>query len=104
MTTATARERVARARAVAAARLDGTGHRRNAEVPGAWLHGIGGGHRLPRRATTQLDRALEQGRITMRGYDRVLRLGWTLADLAERAEPGADEIGRAIGLRMAVAA
>ncbi len=104
VTTAIARARVAQARAVAAERLDGTGHRRNADVPGAWLRGIAGGHRLPRRATTALDRALEQGSVTMRGYDRVLRVAWTLADLAGRGEPGVDEVGRAIGLRMAVAA
>jgi len=51
-----------------------------------------------------LDTALERGRLTMRGYDRALRLAWTIADLSDRSEPGPDEVGRAIGLRMAVAA
>jgi len=104
MTTAEAKERVARARAIAASRLAGTGHRLNAEVPGAWLRGIGGGHRLSRKTTAALDDALEHGRITMRGYDRVLRVAWSVADLAGRDEPGPDEVGRAIGLRMAVGA
>jgi len=104
ITTAAARERVAGARQRAQTRLEGSGFRRNAEVPGPWLRGISGGRRLPRRTTAVLDDALERGRLTMRGYDRVLRVAWTIADLAERPEPGPDEVGRAIGLRMAVAA
>jgi magnesium chelatase family protein len=38
----------------------------------------------------------------MRGYDRVLRLGWTLADLDGATTPGADHIGRALYLRRAM--
>jgi magnesium chelatase family protein len=46
-----------------------------------------------------LDRALERGVLTLRGYDRVLRVAWTMADLAELDRPGVDEVGRALHLR-----
>jgi magnesium chelatase family protein len=39
----------------------------------------------------------------MRGYDRVLRVGWTLADLDGANQPTADHIGRALYLRKAMA-
>ena len=38
---------------------------------------------------------------TARGYDRVLRLAWTLADLSRRDTPHADDIGQALSLRQA---
>ncbi len=43
--------------------------------------------------TAGLDRALERGSITMRGYDRVLRIAWTLADLDDADRPGEDQVG-----------
>jgi magnesium chelatase family protein len=52
--------------------------------------------------TASIDRALERGGITMRGYDRVLRVGWTLADLDGATSPTADHIGRALYLRKAL--
>jgi magnesium chelatase family protein len=39
----------------------------------------------------------------MRGYDRTLRLAWTLADLDGVDRPGLDQIGRALYLRKAAA-
>jgi magnesium chelatase family protein len=42
--------------------------------------------------------------LTARGYDRVLRLAWTLADLALREVPEADDIGLALNLRQAAVA
>jgi len=99
--TATARGRVERARAVAAERLAATPWRLNGEVPGTWLRSPSG---VPERgATTVLDRALERGAITMRGYDRVLRMAWTLSDLDESERPDAGHIGRALLLRRAAA-
>ena len=71
-TSAAARQRVERARATAAERLAPTPWRLNAEVPGSWLRAPG--RRLPVPVTAGLDRALERGGITMRGYDRVLRV------------------------------
>ena len=42
--------------------------------------------------------------LTARGYDRVLRLAWTLADLACRDAPDDNDIGQALGLRQAASA
>lgn len=95
--TAQARERVERARAATADRLAGTPWATNAELPGSWLRsGVGA---PARGSAAPLDRALERGTISMRGYDRVLRLAWTLADLDDVTRPGADQIGRALYLR-----
>ena len=96
-TTAHARLRVAAARERAAQRWRGTPWRRNADVPGTWLRQ--GALRLPSDTRSPLDRALERGLLTLRGYDRVLRVAWTMADLAESDGPGVDEIGRALHLR-----
>ena len=100
MTSADARARVVDARARAAARLADTPWTLNSHVPGAWLRGPQA--RLPVATTASIDRALERGGITMRGYDRVLRVGWTLADLDNVPTPTAEHIGRALYLRKAI--
>ncbi|MEO7349193.1 MAG: ATP-binding protein, partial [Terrimesophilobacter sp.] len=100
LTSATARERVIAARACAAHRLAGTPWTVNSEVPGYWLRSPHA--RLSSVVTASIDRALERGGITMRGYDRVLRVGWTLADLDSADTPSADHIGRALYLRKAL--
>ena len=97
---AAARERVQAARARAAHRLAGKPWRLNAHAPGTWLRGEG----APAPGSTAgIDRALERGALTMRGYDRTLRLAWTLADLDGVDRPGLDQIGRALYLRKAAA-
>jgi magnesium chelatase family protein len=88
--------RVATARGAQRERLTGTPWGVNAEVPGPWLRGA---LRLSPLVTTDLDRALDRGRLSIRGYDRVLKVAWTLADLAGVAAPGRDEVGRALLLR-----
>ena len=55
---------------------------------------------MPRRSLVLAERALEQGALSVRGFDRVLRVGWTLADLAGRTVPGDDEIAEALGMRL----
>jgi magnesium chelatase family protein len=95
------RRRVEGAREAAAVRLTGTPWRRNADVSGTWLRA--GARRLGPVAIGPLDRALERGAITMRGYDRALRLAWTLADL-DGGAPSADHIGRALFLRRGISA
>ena len=89
--------RVAEARAVQAERWAGCSWQLNSHVPGAFLRR--GTRRLGRSATTDIDRALDRGQLTLRGYDRVLRLGWTVADLAGRAGPSRDDLGTALTLR-----
>ena len=71
-------------------------------MPGSWLRSPAG---VPLKgATAMLDRALERGGITMRGYDRVLRLAWTIADLDGVDRPGEEQVGRALLLRQAAGA
>jgi magnesium chelatase family protein len=72
----------------------------NSQVSGRVLRGE---LRLKPQVTRILDHSLERGVLTARGYDRVLRLAWTLADLADRDLPDADHIGQALGLRQAAA-
>ncbi|MBK0420071.1 YifB family Mg chelatase-like AAA ATPase [Leucobacter sp. CSA1] len=91
------RERVTLARDRAAARLTGTPWRVNGELPGTWLRGSAA--RLPRGDTAVLDRALSRGALTLRGYDRALRVAWTIADLEGKERPGRQELARALVLR-----
>ncbi|GGI47276.1 magnesium chelatase family protein [Agromyces flavus] len=103
LTSAEARTIVDRARHAAAARLEGTPWRTNAQVPGPWLRGEGGMH-PGGRATRALDASLERGSVTMRGYDRVLKTAWTLADLEGADRPAAEHVGRALHMRQGMAA
>ncbi|WCM56655.1 YifB family Mg chelatase-like AAA ATPase [Microbacterium sp. EF45047] len=97
VTSAAARARVLAAREAAAERWQGTPWRRNGDVPGSRLRQ--GPLRLPPEVRAPLDRALERGGLTLRAYDRTLRLAWTMADLGGLDRPGADEIGRALFLK-----
>lgn len=92
--TAVVAERVRRARARAAARLQDTPWVLNAHVSGRWLraHTPAECLRVPRGA-------LERGAMSARGFDRVLRLAWTLSDLHEREAPEVDDIHTAMALR-----
>ncbi|WP_347107707.1 YifB family Mg chelatase-like AAA ATPase [Paenarthrobacter sp. S56] len=99
--TATVAARVAIARRRQLARLLPFGLETNSQAPGRVLRGE---LRLPAGTTRVLDTALERGLLTARGYDRVLRLAWTLADLDHSDVPGADHLGQALGLRQAGAA
>ncbi len=97
MTTQDARLRVATARNRAADRLSDTPWNTNAQVPGTWLRDRP--QRLDLAATDIADRALERGLITMRGYDRVLRLSWTLCDLSGADRPQREHVSQALYLR-----
>jgi len=89
--------RVLLARAAARARWSAAGWLTNAEVPGPVLRSRR--WRPDRAALALLDEELERGRLSARGCDRVLKLAWTLADLAGRTAPGGGEVAEAIGLR-----
>lgn len=90
-------ERVLAARSRQAVRLAGTGWDTNSQVPGAVLRAER--WRLPAAETRMLDRALERGSLTLRGYDRCLRVAWTIGDLAGRARPAPDDLLHALALR-----
>ncbi|GEL46040.1 hypothetical protein CHO01_11560 [Cellulomonas hominis] len=88
--------RVAAARAAQRERWAGSPWRVNAEVPGRVLR-----ERLrpDRRLLVAVDRAVDEGRLTLRGADRVLRLAWTVADTHGRSAPSRDDVGTAMSLR-----
>lgn len=98
--TAAIAQRVGSARARQTGRLGRFGLDTNSQVPGRILRGE---LKLAPASTRILDRSLERGILTARGYDRVLRLAWTLADLGLRDTPDDNDIGQALGLRQASA-
>ncbi|GAA2283483.1 YifB family Mg chelatase-like AAA ATPase [Streptomyces atrovirens] len=98
-TTAAVADRVRAARDRAAARLTGTPWRTNAEVPGRELRSRW--HAAP-GAMDDAERSLERGVLTARGLDRVLRVAWTVADLAGHGRPGAADVALALQLRTGV--
>jgi len=92
---AVAAQRAAAARERSAARLAGTPWRLNAEIPGSALR-----RAFPPAAGSlrPLEQAMELGRVSARGADQIVRVAWSLADLAAKDVPGPDEINLAIRL------
>jgi magnesium chelatase family protein len=91
--------RVAQARERAARRLRDTPWRLNGEVPGSelrrtWPPAPG--------SLAVLERSLEHGLITARGVVKVVRVAWTIADLAGRPRPARDDCHAALGLWLGV--
>ena len=89
--------RVALARQRASGRWRDTPWACNAQVPGPELRGST--WRLPAADIDPAHEAFGRGRISARGVDRVLRLAWTLADLAGKDRPGRPEVLTALHLR-----
>lgn len=98
-TSAVVAARVAQARDRAAHRLRGTPWHLNAEVPGSELRRT---FAPGRDALKPLDRAMDIGEISARGVDKVVRVAWSLADLAGKDRPTIDECGYALGLWLGV--
>jgi magnesium chelatase family protein len=96
-TTADVARRVRAARTTARDRLAGTGLHLNSQVPGRLLRERWA---VPRAALALAERALERGALSVRGFDRVLRVAWTVADLAGHPVPTADDVAEALGMRL----
>ena len=90
-------ERVAEARDRQRHRLAETPWRLNGDVPGPVLRRD---LRPPPGSLGPLHEALRKGLLTARGADRVLRVAWTLADLAGRDRPSLADVGEAVGHRL----
>ncbi|WP_326828745.1 YifB family Mg chelatase-like AAA ATPase [Streptosporangium sp. NBC_01810] len=88
-------ERVLLARERAAKRFANTPWRCNAEMPARALHTE---YRPPPAAMSPLLRHLDSGLLSARGLDRILKLAWTLADLAGKDRPELHETNSALGL------
>jgi magnesium chelatase family protein len=91
--TAVVAARVLEARARAARRYRGTPWRVNADVPGPVVRRQFG---LAPDAAAPLDAALSRGQLSARGADRIVRVAWTVADLAGRDRPTLADVGRAL--------
>jgi magnesium chelatase family protein len=94
---ATVAARVALARVAAAERWRGTPWQCNADVPGVALRC--GGWALPRAVLAPAETYLQRGQLSARGFDRVLRLAWTVADLSGRDSPNAADVAEALFFR-----
>ena len=90
------RERVMTARSAQRERLSRFGLRVNAEANGKILRGP---LRLDAPLTRELNRAVDRGVLTARGYDRVLRTAWTLSDLDGTVSPQREHMELALFLR-----
>jgi magnesium chelatase family protein len=92
-------QRVTQARERAAHRLGGSPWRLNAEIPGSELR-----RTFPpaEGSLAVVERCLERGQISARGVVKVIRVAWTIADLAGKPRPGADECHAALGLWLGV--
>lgn len=69
----------------------------NSQVPGHVLRRPP--FRLPAKVSLPLEVALDRGDASLRGYDRSLRIAWSIADLAGRTSPTQDDVVVALGLR-----
>jgi len=92
--------RVATARALAAERYARTPWRTNNDIPAPELRRR---WPLPRAATACAEKALDSGLLTARGFGRVLRVAWTLADLDGGSTPRAEHVDRALLFRIGIA-
>jgi magnesium chelatase family protein len=92
------RQRVCAAREVQQRRYDGRGARTNADLRGAAVAVFCAPDDDGR---TLLRRAIERFSLSARGYDRVLKVSRTIADLAGADRPGADHIAEALQYRLA---
>ncbi|GAA3073136.1 YifB family Mg chelatase-like AAA ATPase [Nesterenkonia aethiopica] len=88
--------RVMGARGAQRERLAPWGLRTNGDLP---LRLLTGPLRLAPASTRALDASLDRAVLSLRGYVRVLRLAWTLADLAGQSCPGTEEVDAAMQLR-----
>ena len=87
--------RVREARERQRSRLESSGWLTNGEVPGPALR-----KRLPLPEGSELlDAAVARGRLSARGVDKVLRLAWTIADLAGSARPDREHLHTALAMR-----
>jgi magnesium chelatase family protein len=98
-TTETVAARVLLARERAAARYRDTPWTTNSQVPG---------HELRTRwpvtpgALGRAEEDMERGLLTARGLDRVLRVAWTVADLAGNDRPTAADVDAALEMRTGI--
>lgn len=96
ITSADARAQVERAREMAKDRFATFDFQLNSQIPGALLRKT---FAVSKQSTRLLDIALKRGAISMRGYDRCLRLARTICDLEGLDAVDESHISRAVTIR-----
>ncbi len=92
--------RVAEARDRARRRLRDTPWKVNGDIPATELRRS---YPPTAEALAPVSRAVDLGEICVRAAHQVIRVAWTLADLASAARPGPDECGQALAFQLGVA-
>ena len=69
----------------------------NGEVPGSALRSLPWA--LSRSVLAPAETYLQRGQLSARGFDRVLRLAWSVADLAGHTSPVAGDVAEALFFR-----
>ncbi len=89
-------KRVSAARALAKERFSGRGFALNSQIPARDLRSD---FKPDRQAMAFLHDELDRERLTARGLHKVIRLSWTLSDLAGGHQPTLDDVTQAYSLR-----
>ena len=90
------RQRVIKARQVAATRFKDQPWSLNSAIPSRALRTL---YKPERSAMNFLHDELERERLSARGLHKIIRLSWTLADLAGHEVPNLDDVKKAHILR-----
>jgi magnesium chelatase family protein len=93
----TVRERVGQARKLAVARFSKYPWSLNSEIPAKFLRNE---FRAEKSAMSLLHIQLEKENLSARGFHKVLRLAWSIADSQQHEVPIKADVERAISLRM----
>ena len=90
------RARVIKGRHVAAERFTGLGFTLNSQIPSDQLRNR---FRADSKAMSALHTLMDKEEITARGFHKLLRLSWTIADLKGVTVPTINELDAALNLR-----
>ena len=90
------RKRVIAAREISSKRFEGRGWSLNSQIPARELRSAFKGEK---DAMAFLHHELDLERLSARGFHKVLRLGWSIADHRGHARPTLDDIKTAFHLR-----
>ena len=90
------RERVVQARAIAAERFAGEPWEINSKIPSSSLRGR---FKAEREGMTFLHSELDAERLSARGFHKVLRVAWSIADSAGHIRPNRDDVESAYLMR-----
>ncbi|MEY3736457.1 MAG: hypothetical protein RLZZ251_173 [Actinomycetota bacterium] len=93
---ATIRERIIKARQRGSIRFREESFTLNSQIPSDLLRSR---YKAETQAMTYLHTLIDEEKITARGFHKVLRTAWSVADLRELPRPGLPEVKRALELR-----